>query len=284
MAHDMRINAANSKPDFHFDKLPLVSAICTSRDEDYEFNIMAMKRCLVCSSSSFICIAIDSLRYYQLCYSDFSDWPALLTVALRFRDEQLRAKNSKVSSPFNFSCQGLPKLEQSPVTQIKAYITRSLEKYISTSSATPFVSYLAHHTSYFTSTLRSFPLSSDSCYPAKHSQLREVIGFFANMLPISRPSAHEDLTYEVLCLDTLLLKANDILLCNKSKPAQLHGVLPHNPDSLVVVSFRLITVRGWNIPTDASGEPSVVDSDSIVAVYLTGTDTLQAYKHLGYNI
>jgi Condensation domain/AMP-binding enzyme len=209
-AYNMSI-AANMNPNFHLDKLPLVSAIMYKLGgEDYGFNI-TVHHIMTDETSLGIFFfelfelyihGIDTLPPVQLHYSDFSDW--LIRTADRraeIRDEQLEywTKNLEGVQPLQLTLARPSEVEQSPVTQIDASINpESLEKYsqfISTSSVTPFAAYFAIYNVllYKYSAQSSFVVGT-AVTQRSIAQLQEVIGFFANMLPI-RTTIDEDLPF-----------------------------------------------------------------------------------------
>jgi Condensation domain/AMP-binding enzyme len=209
-AYNMSI-AANMNPNFRLDKLPLVSAIMYKLGgEDYGFNI-TVHHIMTDEASLGIFFfelfelyihGIDSLPPVQLHYSDFSDW--LIRTADRraeIRDEQLEywTKNLEGVQPLQLTLARPSEVEQSPVTQIDAFINpESLEKYsqfISTSSVTPFAAYFAIYNVllYKYSAQSSFVVGT-AVTQRSIAQLQEVIGFFANMLPI-RTTIDEDLPF-----------------------------------------------------------------------------------------
>jgi non-ribosomal peptide synthetase component F len=145
---------------------------------------------------------IDSLPPVQLHYSDFSDW--LERTADRrqeIRDDQLRywMKNLEGVQPLHLTLARPSEVEQSPVTQIDTTISSAaLERYskfISRSTATPFAAYFAVYNIllYKYSAQTSFAVGT-AVTQRSMAQLQDVIGFFANMLPI-RTTIDEDMSF-----------------------------------------------------------------------------------------
>jgi hypothetical protein len=203
--------ASNVNATFSLDKLPLISALMLKLGGgNYGFS-MTFHHIMTDETSLGIFFyelfelylhGIDSLPPVQLHYSDFSDW--INRTAERrqeIRDEQLQywVKNLEGAQPLQLTLARPSEVEQSPVTQIETTLNAEvLEKYsqfIATSTATPFAAYFAVYNIllYKYSAQSSFVVGT-AVTQRTMAQLQEVIGFFANMLPI-RTSIDEDMAF-----------------------------------------------------------------------------------------
>jgi len=145
---------------------------------------------------------IDSLPPVQLHYSDFSDW--LIRTADRraeLRDEQIKYWCQKLQGvqPLVLTLAKPSEVEQSPVTQIEGQVdSKALKRYndfVSTTSATPFAAFFAVYNLllYKYSAQNSFVVGT-AVTQRSMARLQEVIGFFANMLPI-RTTIEDEMTF-----------------------------------------------------------------------------------------
>ena len=193
--------ANNMNPNFSLDKLPLISsAIFKLGGGAYAFNI-TVHHIMTDETSLGIFFyelfqlyvyGIDSLPPVQLHYSDFSDW-LIRTIDRRaeLRDEQLKYWSEKLNGvqPLVLTLAKPSKVEQSPITQIAGQIDSSALKgyndYVATSSATAFATFFAAYNLllYKYSAQNSFVVGT-AVSQRSIAQLQEVIGSFANMLPI----------------------------------------------------------------------------------------------------
>lgn len=209
-AYDMSL-ANNMNPNFSLDKLPLISsAMFNLGGGAYAFNI-TVHHIMTDETSLGIFFydlfqlyihGIDSLPPVQLHYSDFSDW--LIRTADRraeLRDEQLKYWSKKLDGvqPLILTLAKPSEVEQSPITQIEGQIGSSALKryndYVATTSATPFAAFFAAYNLllYKYSAQNSFVVGT-AVTQRSMAQLQEVIGFFANMLPI-RTTIEDGMTF-----------------------------------------------------------------------------------------
>jgi hypothetical protein len=209
-AYDMSV-ANNMNPKFSLDKLPLISSVVYKLGgEGYAFNI-TVHHIMTDETSLGIFFyelfqlythGIDSLPPVQLHYSDFSDW--LIRTADRraeLRDEQIKYWSQKLQGvqPLVLTLAKPSEVEQSPITQIEGQIDPEALKryndYVSTTSATPFAAFFAVYNLllYKYSAQNSFVVGT-AVTQRSMAQLQEVIGFFANMLPI-RTTIEDEMTF-----------------------------------------------------------------------------------------
>ena len=209
-AYDMSL-ANNMNPNFSLDKLPLISSVMFKLGgEAYAFNI-TVHHIMTDETSLGIFFydlfqlyihGIDSLPPVQLHYSDFSDW--LIRTADRraeLRDEQLEYWRKKLDGvqPLALTLAKPSDVEQSPITQIESQISSSALKryndYVATTSATSFAAFFAAYNLllYKYSAQNSFVVGT-AVTQRSMAQLQEVIGFFANMLPI-RTTIEDETTF-----------------------------------------------------------------------------------------
>ena len=209
-AYDMSA-ANNMNPNFDLGKLPLISSVMYKLGgEDYAFNI-TVHHIMTDEPSLGVFFyemfqlyihGIDSLPPVQLHYSDFSDW--LIRTADRraeLRDEQIKYWSQKLQGvqPLVLTLAKPSEVEQSPITQIEGHIdSKALKRYndyVSTTSATPFVAFFAVYNLllYKYSAQNSFVVGT-AVTQRSIAQLQEVIGFFANMLPI-RTTIEDETTF-----------------------------------------------------------------------------------------
>ncbi|KAF9641979.1 hypothetical protein BDM02DRAFT_3252713, partial [Thelephora ganbajun] len=168
-AYDMSV-ANNMNPNFSLDKLPLISVKYKLGGEAYALNTTVHH--IVTDETSLGIFfyglfqlyvhGIDSLPPVQLHYSDFSDWS--IRTADRhaeLHDEQIKYWSQKLQDvqPLVVTLTKPSEVEQSPITQIEGHIDSKALKENSFIVGTAI-------------TQRSV------------AQLQEVVGFFANMLPI----------------------------------------------------------------------------------------------------
>ena len=209
-AYDMSV-ANNMNHQFSLDKLPLISSVMYKLGgESYAFHITAHH--IMTDETSFGVFfyelfqlyvhGIDSLPPVQLHYSDFSDW--LIRTADRraeLRDEQIKYWDQKLQGvqPLVLTLAKPSEVEQSPVTQIEGCINSEALKrysdYITSTSATPFAAFFAVYNLllYKYSAQNSFVVGT-AVTQRSMAQLQEIIGFFANMLPI-RTTVEDDMTF-----------------------------------------------------------------------------------------
>ena len=209
-AYDMSL-ANNLNPNFTLDKLPLISsAMFNLGGGAYAFNITVHH--IMTDETSLGIFFYDLFQLYihgigslppvELHYSDFSDW--LIRTADRraeLRDEQLKYWSKKLDGvqPLVLTLAKPSEVEQSPVTQIEAQIDSSALKrysdYVATTSATPFAAFFAAYNLllYKYSAQNSFVVGT-AVTQRSMAQLQEVIGFFANMLPI-RTTLEDEMTF-----------------------------------------------------------------------------------------
>ena len=209
-AYDMSV-ANNMNHQFSLDKLPLISSVMYKLGgESYAFHITAHH--IMTDETSFGVFfyelfqlyvhGIDSLPPVQLHYSDFSDW--LIRTADRraeLRDEQIKYWDQKLQGvqPLVLTLAKPSEVEQSPVTQIEGRINSEALKrysdYITSTSATPFAAFFAVYNLllYKYSAQNSFVVGT-AVTQRSMAQLQEIIGFFANMLPI-RTTVEDDMTF-----------------------------------------------------------------------------------------
>lgn len=199
-AYDMSL-ANNMNPNFSLDKLPLISSVVYRLGmEAYAFNI-TVHHIMTDETSLGIFFrelfhlyihGIDSLPPVQLHYSDFSDW--LIRTADRraeLRDEQIKYWSQRLQGiqPLVLTLAKPSEIQQSPVTQIERHIEpkvlKTFNDYVSTTSATSFAAFFAVYNLllYKYSAQNSFAVGT-AVTQRSMAQLQEVIGFFANMLPI----------------------------------------------------------------------------------------------------
>lgn len=209
-AYDMSV-ANNMNPKFSLDKLPLISSVVYKLGgEGYAFNI-TVHHIMTDETSLGIFFyelfqlyvhGIDSLPPVQLHYSDFSDW--LIRSADRraeLHDEQIKYWSQKLQGvqPLILTLAKPSEVEQSPVTQIDGQVDpEALKRYndfVSTTSATPFAAFFAVYNLllYKYSAQNSFVVGT-AVTQRSMAQLQEVIGFFANMLPI-RTTIEDEMTF-----------------------------------------------------------------------------------------
>ena len=166
---------------------------------------------------------VGSLLPVQLHYSDFSDW--LIHTADRraeLRDEQLKYWSKKLDGvqPLVLTLAKPSEVEQSPVTQIEGQIDSSALKrynnYVATTSTTSFAAFFAAYNLllYKYSAQNSFIIGT-AVTQRSMAQLQDVIGFFANMLPI-RTTIEDDTTFaeylEMFRYDLVTDLSNDVTL------------------------------------------------------------------------
>lgn len=227
-AYDMSF-ANNMNPNFSLDKLPLISSVMFNLGGGaYGFNI-TVHHIITDETSLGIFFydlfqlytnGVDSLPPVQLHYSDFSDW--LIRTADRraeLRDEQLRYWRKKLdgAQPLVLTLAEPSEIEQSPITQIEGQIDSSALKtyndYVATTAATSFAAFFAVYNLllYKYSAQNSFIVGT-AVTQRSMAQLQEVIGFFANMLPI-RTTLEEEMTFaeylEVFRSDLVTDLSND---------------------------------------------------------------------------
>ena len=209
-AYDMSL-ANNMNPNFSLDKLPLISSVMFKLGGGaYAFNI-TVHHIMTDETSLGIFFydlfqlyihGIDSLPPVQLHYSDFSDW--LIRTAGRraeLRDEQLEYWSKKLDGvqPLALTLARPSEVEQSPITQIEGQIDSSAlgryNDYISTTPATSFAAFFAAYNLllYKYSAQNSFVVGT-AVTQRSMAQLQEVVGFFANMLPI-RTTIEDEMTF-----------------------------------------------------------------------------------------
>jgi len=209
-AYDMSL-ANNMNPKFSLDKLPLISSVIFKLgDGTYAFNI-TVHHIMTDETSLGVFFyelfqlyihGIDSLPPVQLHYSDFSDW--LIRTADRradLRDEQLKYWGTKLAGvrPLVLTLAKPSEVEQSPVTQVEGRIGSSAlgryNDYVATTSATSFAAFFAAYNLllYKYSAQNSFVVGT-AVTQRSMAQLQEVIGFFANMLPI-RTTIKDEMTF-----------------------------------------------------------------------------------------
>ena len=209
-AYDMSL-ANNMNPNFSLDKLPLISSVMFKLGGGaYAFNI-TVHHIMTDETSLGIFFydlfqlyihGIDSLPPVQLHYSDFSDW--LIRTAGRraeLRDEQLKYWSKKLDGvqPLALTLAKPSEVEQSPITQIEAQIDSSAlsryNDYVSTTPATSFAAFFAAYNLllYKYSAQNSFVVGT-AVTQRSMAQLQEVVGFFANMLPI-RTTIEDEMTF-----------------------------------------------------------------------------------------
>ena len=191
----------NMNPSFSLDRLPLISAVLFDLGGDaYGFNITVHH--IMTDETSLGIFFYDLFQLYihgiaslppvQFHYSDFSDW--LIRTAYRraeLRGEQIKYWSKKLDGvqPLILTLAKPSEVERSPVTQIEGHITSPALKryndYVSTTSATPFAAFFAAYNLllYKYSAQDSFVVGT-AVTQRSMAQLQEVIGFFANMLPI----------------------------------------------------------------------------------------------------
>ena len=203
--------ANNMNPDFSLDKLPLISSVMFNLGGgSYAFNI-TVHHIMTDETSLGIFFydlfqlyihGIDSLPPVQLHYSDFSDW--LIRTAGRraeLRDEQLEYWSKKLDGvqPLTLTLAKPSEVEQSPITQIEDQIDssalRRYNEYVATTPATSFAAFFAAYNLllYKYSAQNSFVVGT-AVTQRSMAQLQEVIGFFANMLPI-RTTIEDEMTF-----------------------------------------------------------------------------------------
>jgi len=209
-ACDMSL-ANNMNPNFSLDKLPLISSVMFKLGGGaYAFNI-TVHHIMTDETSLGIFFydlfqlyihGIDSLPPVQLHYSDFSDW--LIRTADRraeLRDEQLGYWSKKLNGvqPLALTLAKPSEVEQSPITQIEGQIDSSAlsryNDYVSTTPATSFAAFFAAYNLllYKYSAQNSFVVGT-AVTQRSMAQLQEVVGFFANMLPI-RTTIEDEMTF-----------------------------------------------------------------------------------------
>jgi len=209
-AYDMSL-ANNMNPNFSLDKLPLISSVIfTLGGGAYAFNI-TVHHIMTDETSLGIFFydlfqlyihGIDSLPPVQLHYSDFSDW--LIRTAGRraeLRDEQLEYWRKKLDGvqPLALTLAKPSEVEQSPITQIESQIDssalRRYNDYVATTPATSFAAFFAAYNLllYKYSAQNSFVVGT-AVTQRSMAQLQEVVGFFANMLPI-RTTIEDEMTF-----------------------------------------------------------------------------------------
>ena len=209
-AYDMSL-ANNMHPNFSLDKLPLISSVIFNLGGGaYAFNI-TVHHIMTDETSLGIFFydlfqlyihGIDSLPPVQLHYSDFSDW--LIRTADRraeLRDEQLKYWSGKLDGvqPLVLTLAKPSEVEQSPITQIEGRIDSSVLKryndYVATTSATSFAAFFAAYNLllYKYSAQNSFVVGT-AVTQRSMALLQEVVGFFANMLPI-RTTFEDEMTF-----------------------------------------------------------------------------------------
>jgi len=227
-AYDMSVTN-NMSPNFSLDKLPLISSVMYKLGgEGYAFNI-TVHHIMTDETSLGVFFyelfqlyvhGIDSLPPVQLHYSDFSDW--LLRTADRraeLRDEQIKYWSQKLQGvqPLILTLAKPSEVEQSPITQIEGQIDpkglKWYNDYVATTSATPFAAFFAVYNLllYKYSAQNSFVVGT-AVTQRSMAQLQEVVGFFANMLPI-RTTIEDDMTFaeylELFRYDLVTDLAND---------------------------------------------------------------------------
>ena len=209
-AYDMSM-ANNMNPNFSLDKLPLISSVMFNLGGGaYAFNI-TVHHIMTDETSLGIFFydlfqlyihGIDSLPPVQLHYSDFSDWLIRTTDRrAELRDEQLKYWSKKLDGvqPLVLTLAKPSEVEQSPITQIEGQVDSSALKryndYVSTTSATSFAAFFAAYNLllYKYSAQNSFVVGT-AVTQRSMAQLQEVIGFFANMLPI-RTTIEDEMTF-----------------------------------------------------------------------------------------
>ena len=209
-AYDMSL-ANNMNPNFSLDKLPLIPSVMFKLGGGaYAFNI-TVHHIMTDETSLGIFFydlfqlyihGIDSLPPVQLYNSDSSDW--LIRTACRraeLRDEQLEHWSKKLDGvqPLVLTLARPSEVEQSPITQIEGQINSSApSRYndcVSTTHATSFAAFFAAYNLllYKYSAQNSFVVGT-AVTQRSMTQLQEVVGFFANMLPI-RTTIEDEMTF-----------------------------------------------------------------------------------------
>ena len=209
-AYDMSV-ANNMNPKFSLDKLPFISSVVYKlEDEGYAFNI-TVHHIMTDETSLGVFFyelfqlyihGVDSLPPVQFHYSDFSDW--LIRTADRraqLRNEQITYWSKKLEGvqPLVLTLAKPSEVEQSRFTQVEGQIGSNALKrysdYLTTTSATPFAAFFAVYNLllYKYSAQNSFVVGTAVTHRSM-AQLQEVIGFFANMLPI-RTTIDDDMTF-----------------------------------------------------------------------------------------
>ena len=209
-AYEMSV-ANNMNPKFSLDKLPLISSVIYKlAGEGYAFNI-TVHHIMTDETSLGVFFyelfqlyihGIDSLPPVQFHYSDFSDW--LIRTADRraqLRNEQITYWGRKLEGvqPLVLTLAKPSEVEQSQFAQVEGQIGSNALKrysdYLTTTSATPFVAFFAVYNLllYKYSAQNSFVVGT-AVTQRSMAQLQEVIGFFANMLPI-RTTIDDDMTF-----------------------------------------------------------------------------------------
>ena len=209
-AYNMSV-AKNMNPNFRLDKLPLISSVIYKLGGGaYAFNI-TVHHIMTDETSLGIFFhelfqlyvhGIDSLPPVQLHYSDFSDW--LIRTADRrseLRDEQIKHWSQKLRGvqPLVLTLAKPSEVEQSPITQIEGQVDsealKRFNEYVAATSATPFAAFFAVYNLllYKYSAQNSFVVGT-AVTQRSIAQLQEVVGFFANILPI-RTTIEDDTTF-----------------------------------------------------------------------------------------
>ncbi|KAF9241407.1 putative nonribosomal peptide synthetase [Melanogaster broomeanus] len=193
--------ALNKKPDFQLDRLPLL--IATMFDlggGDWAFNIVIHH--IIIDEASLGVFFYELFKIYlngpgslpevPIHFSDFSDW--LLKTSERradLREEHLKfwAENLEETQPLHLTLATPSDRELAPVTQLEAKIglgaLQQYTKVINAAAATPFAGFFAAYNILLHkySDQPSFVVGT-AVTQRNLPMLTNVLGFFANMLPI----------------------------------------------------------------------------------------------------
>jgi len=192
---------------FAKDKLPLISSVMFKLGGGaYAFNITVHH--IMTDETSLGIFFYDLFQLYvhgigslppvQLHYSDFSDW--LIRTADRraeLHDEQLKYWSKKLDGvqPLVLTLAKPSEVEQSPVTQIDSSALKRYNNYVATTSATSFAAFFAAYNLLLYKYSAQNPFVVGTAVTQRSmAQLQDVIGFFANMLPI-RTTIEDDTTF-----------------------------------------------------------------------------------------
>ncbi|KAL4075275.1 hypothetical protein V8B97DRAFT_2022271 [Scleroderma yunnanense] len=200
-AYEMGL-AQNKEPNFKLDRLPLL--IATMFDlggGDWAFNIVIHH--IIIDEASLGVFFYDLFHIYlngpgslpevPIHYSDFSDWLSKTSERrAELREDHLKfwAQNLQVTQPLHLTLATPSDRELAPITQIEAKIgVGALEYYtkvINAATATPFAGFFAAYNILlhkYSSGQPSFVVGT-AATQRNLPMLSNVIGFFANMLPV----------------------------------------------------------------------------------------------------
>ncbi|KAI6142295.1 putative nonribosomal peptide synthetase [Pisolithus thermaeus] len=200
-AYEMSL-ALNKQPNFRLDRLPLlIATMFDLGDGDWAFNVVIHHIIIDEASLGVFFYELfqiylngpESLPEVPIHYSDFSDWLSkTLERRADLREDHLKfwVENLRETQPLHLTLATPSDGELAPVTQIEAKIgVGALEHYtkvINATTATPFAGFFAAYNILlhkYSAGQSSFVVGT-AVTQRNLPMLTNVVGFFANMLPI----------------------------------------------------------------------------------------------------